>query len=427
MRSLLIKLSGSAALALIFLAMFLPTTYVPLKKIFLFLMMGGVVTASVLGYLKWNKDTIFACLLLALVGLMNSLHGEVNGNLGATPMLTIMVLWPLVYCAASALLNNRKSFQWVMRTLFFALGVIIVYTVLFLGNKAGFVPAWAYVELDMGQDVNDLFVEYSLYNITSLFILIPFAATYAYLVRPEGIKGDLFRFLILAVCTVIVVLSGRRALQIIVLLTPFITFFVIWLLCSRVKLYELVRLIGYWIPKVLLLAMLVIGATNFFFKDFAETTSLNFVYAYDILDSDKESERIDQFHSLISGWIDSNVLVGAGNGANTEVIRSTEMPWAYELTYIYLLYSTGIVGVLFYFGWFGWGLIRVRQALLLRPDLLIFTAPFISGVLGLSIAAITNPYFGKFDYLWIILLPHLLAGAVKHQSIEMTKCHVRTS
>ncbi len=35
--------------------------------------------------------------------------------------------------------------------------------------------------------------------------------------------------------------------------------------------------------------------------------------------------------------------------------------------------------------------------------------------LEVGIGAATNPYFGKFDYFWIIMLPHLLAGGVRFQ------------
>ena len=47
MKSLLRKLSDSAALALIFLAMFLPTAYVSFKAVFLVLMTRGVEVVTV--------------------------------------------------------------------------------------------------------------------------------------------------------------------------------------------------------------------------------------------------------------------------------------------------------------------------------------------------------------------------------------------
>ncbi len=415
MKTILFKISSSAALTLVFLAMFLPTAYIPLKAIILLLMTLGVIASGLLGGLAWNKDTIFSCFLLALVGLLNSFHGVMMGNLGAVPMLTVMVIWPVVYSLASALLNNSRAFHLLARTLFLSYVVIIIYTLIFVGNRVGFIPSWAYIDLDMGGDVNDLFTEYSLYNITSLTFLIPFAVTYTYLLRPVGFIARTFIIVSVFVSIALVILSGRRALQIILLISPFMTFFTIQLFKKQVRLKEMYGAMRYWVPKVLFVALILMGVAYIAIPDFLKTLLSNFEYAYDIIDNDKENERTDQFYSLINGWISSGVLFGAGNGASVEVIRSEEMPWAYELTYVYLLFSTGIFGVLFYFAWFGWGLIRIVHETDSRPDLLIYLASFVSGVFGISIAAMSNPYISKFDYLWIIFLPHLLAGAVKYQ------------
>jgi len=353
MKALFVKASSSAALMLIFLAMFLPTAYIPIKAALLIIMTAGVIVSGFLGYMVWNKETVFACFLLALVGLLNSLHGQVRGNLGAVPMLTVMVIWPLVYCAASALLNNKKSFYWVARVLFLSLTAIVIYMLLFLGYKAGVVPAWAYIELDMGQDISDLFVEFSLYNVTSLTFLIPFAGTYVYLINPESFKAKILVFISLAICSVIVVLSGRRALQILMLISPLITIFTILILQRKVKLFKLVEVVSYWMPKVILMAALVIVIATIFISEFTESVASNFIYSYDILDNDKESERTDQFYSLISGWINSSILFGAGNGAFTEVIRSTEMPWAYDFCLFVIFNRRCWRSFLFWMVWMG--------------------------------------------------------------------------
>lgn len=41
--------------------------------------------------------------------------------------------------------------------------------------------------------------------------------------------------------------------------------------------------------------------------------------------------------------------------------------------------------------------------------------PRLMSVFGLGIGTATNPYFGKLDYLWIMMHPHLLAGGVRSQ------------
>jgi hypothetical protein len=133
------------------------------------------------------------------------------------------------------------------------------------------------------------------------------------------------------------------------------------------------------------------------------------------------TERSEQFYSLIDDWLKSSVLFGSGNGAVASVIRSYEMQWAYELTYVYLLFSTGIFGVVFYFSWYGYGLLRLRSAMLKRPDLIVYVAPMLTGSIIFCIASASNPYLGKFDYLWIVLLPFFISGWVTYQESESLK------
>ena len=107
-----------------------------------------------------------------------------------------------------------------------------------------------------------------------------------------------------------------------------------------------------------------------------------------------------------------------GNGANIDMIRSDKFIWAYELTYVYLLFSTGIAGVLFYFSWFLWGLIRIKKELKNTSKVTSYIAPIVTGIFGIALASASNPYFTKFDYLWIIMLPHLIAGGLRYQKVE---------
>ncbi|MFT6349724.1 MAG: hypothetical protein ACJAYB_002759 [Psychromonas sp.] len=55
----------------------------------------------------------------------------------------------------------------------------------------------------------------------------------------------------------------------------------------------------------------------------------------------------------------------------------------------------------------------------MRPDLKIYVLPLMTGVFCFGIATASNPYFGKFDFLWIIMLPHLIAGGIKFQRVSI--------
>jgi hypothetical protein len=56
-----------------------------------------------------------------------------------------------------------------------------------------------------------------------------------------------------------------------------------------------------------------------------------------------DSPRYEQFYSLLKLFL-QNPLLGSGFGSNAEIIRSSEAPFSYELTYMALLAKVGIIG-----------------------------------------------------------------------------------
>ena len=115
--------------------------------------------------------------------------------------------------------------------------------------------------------------------------------------------------------------------------------------------------------------------------------------------------RRDQFVALVGGWLEQPVF-GSGHGAPAPgVIRSIETPWAYELTYVALLYHAGIVGVVAYGSGLLWMFITARRIAATGWS----QAPYlISTLVGLSsflLANATNPYLEKYDSIWVLFMP----------------------
>jgi hypothetical protein len=127
------------------------------------------------------------------------------------------------------------------------------------------------------------------------------------------------------------------------------------------------------------------------------------------------STRVDQFHYLIAGW-EQSPLFGSGYGAVVPGFRprpdvllgirlGITQPWSYELSYIALLYHTGLCGLGLYAAgvvWIfftGWRIIRSGHPLALR------LIPVLVGTACFLIANATNPYLEKYDYMWVIFLP----------------------
>ncbi len=419
-RFLLTRTGGGITLLLVLMAMFVPTAYVPIKAGLLLLACSFALIGVIGGELKINRASGGAVFALTSFGLLYSFYGVLNGAPGAIRVLTIYFMWPWVYLLLTAFLSHDRSVELLFKTLIASLILIVLYSLLFVGTMAGIVPENLYFELDQGQRVGfyDGFVEYNMYSISSLIFLIPLAVHFFYIKLKLNHGKHLYLWLVLILASIVLTfLTGRRAMLLVFMILPAIVF-AEWFLFSGLKklptrIRHLSKSPGYYVLAILVFsgALSLLDHLGF---NLATVWSM-FLDGFDFESGASTSERKLQFFALINGWTNSSILFGAGNGATVDVVRSTEMAWSYELTYVYLLFSTGLVGFLFYFGWFGYGLLRIRQSLEKRPDLKVYVLPLMTGVFALAIAAASNPYFGKFDYLWIVMLPHLLAGGLKYQ------------
>jgi len=115
--------------------------------------------------------------------------------------------------------------------------------------------------------------------------------------------------------------------------------------------------------------------------------------------------RHEQFDALLRGWYE-NPLLGAGHGASAHgSIRSNERPWAYELSYLALLFQCGLLGFVAYsagVAWIYWkGIGIIKDGGMLGQNMLALLV----GMTCYLIVNATNPYLSRFDGIWAIFLP----------------------
>ena len=250
-------------------------------------------------------------------------------------------------------------------------------------------------------------VELQFPGMNSLSFLVPFALA-ALVNRPAGQSISRLKLTVVLVSSLcIVILSGRRALQLVTILSP-----VLLLLFGSFQpspQRAAMRRSLLWATAALLMLLgasvaLVGPVYGITFQGLGERFSEGFDFSASNV-SDSSTGRVEQYFALTEGWREHPFL-GAGIGATAHGSqRSDTQPWAYELYYLVVLFSTGLLGFSAYVAGVVWiyfqGIRMIRYGGLWAR----FMLPLLSGMSGFLISAGTNPYLLKFDGIWVIFLP----------------------
>jgi O-antigen ligase len=219
-----------------------------------------------------------------------------------------------------------------------------------------------------------------------------------------------------------VLVSGRRALQLVTMLSPLLILVLSSFQPVKEKLL-LRRSLGRCTVVLVLavtLSVLLLGPIySTSFPGIAERFSSGFDFGANSFD-DSPDARYQQYFALVRGWLE-NPLIGSGLGASAYgSTRSDTMPWAYELYYFLMLFHTGLLGFMAYTAgivWIYWtGMKIIKRGGITSQSLL----PVLVGMSGLLIATVTNPYLARFDGIWVIFLP---LAFINHWLLKRDRAH----
>lgn len=394
---------------LFFMMLFVPTTY-PLMKAILLAFVLGVIFVGMLerGQLELHPTILLWTLFMVIVGGVFMVLGMINGTPGAWRVGTIYILWPLVYTVLVAGIVRKDVFDGLFRVLVLSTIAIALYTLSYLLHEGGWLPDTFYIEINQGQSVGFYsgYIEYAMYSLSSLLFLVPFLVT-ALLIWTKDASMPVSRFWLWVAFfwgLILTFLSGRRALLLVVAMAPVLTL-ILWMFLApmhKSASRNMVRHVFLYLGGVGV--VLFIGLKFVIDYDLQAMAEM-FLEGFDFGGDESPLARAEQFLVLLQEWAESPLL-GQGHGAAAfGSLRSDEQPWAYELSYMALLFHTGLIGFLAYASgvvwifWMGLKIIRSgsRTSLYMTP-VLVGTACFLVG-------NATNPYLEKFDYLWVIFLP----------------------
>lgn len=396
--------------ALFFSLLFVPTVYKPAKYVLIalvFVVIGANMAVS--GRIRLHPTVLAWTYMFVSVGAAFVLLGLANNASGALRLAPLYVAWPIAYMVFVEGAAEPRVLESLQAVLVVAAFVIFSYALMYISMQAGLLPSFPLPEFDLDPHIGFYpgFMQYSLNNLASMLFLVPYLMALV-VIRPTGRSraGEILLWSALILGIAAVGLSLRRGIMFAVALGPLF----IAVLAAFLPRAERGRAARSLATLVAALVVLVSGAVLYahFRYGWTPDNLLAFIsggYDFQSPVDPGAVARSLQFNALIDAWVRSPIF-GAGAGASgAAYVRDPAQPWAYELSYVTLLYQTGVLGLALYASgiawifWTGSRMIRSGHPLGLR----LF--PVLIGLAAFLVGNATNPYLAKFDYLWVIFLP----------------------
>jgi hypothetical protein len=397
-------------IALFYLLMLLvPTTLQTVRGVFLGLLIFAsfIVLISFRGSWKIERRVLFVLLVCVAISLIAILNGVVNNAPGAIPMVTVYVVWPLLFVYFIGFNSRFDGYLFLTKTLIFGIFLASLSQLIYvLSAFLGISIFKAFYELQGGAiGFYEGTVEFNLYNMTTSIYGLPFLIALIMIMKYDNAHifpglWPKFIYSTFVLTFLSLLVSGRRGFMLVFILAVPI--------CISIMFYA-GKKINYNFKKIALYIFLLIPLFLIYVNIFGlniEIIYKDFMSGFDFQDIQNASayRRYEQFNSLITDW-QLNPFFGAGLGAfslDNKSVPIENMPWAYELQYIALLFQTGIFGVLIYSSAVIWLVFQMIRLSAIFSTLSVLMIPALVGMVCFLIVNMTNPYLSKFDYIWSI-------------------------
>jgi hypothetical protein len=356
-----------------------------------------------------DRRLVIFYLCVALAGIVWSLIGMMkpdNYESGILDAFRLYSLWSLAFIVLFSFLRSEPSLG--MFHVSMVLSGILISTINLVAFYDQMVGLGLFrddvlEELDLEVGFHDGFTRISSQNIGSLFMIVPYLIA-VHLRADSKTKVSPLSILSLILSLVLVVVSGRRALWLVVAFTP-CTILLISALTKTKGLLRtgaagFVKLYTIGVAGVLLVGILLTISIDELSREYGFVRHLESAF----LDTD---ERMIQKDFLLNGFAESPMF-GSGFGAFAGHLRNELRPWTYELIYHQMLFNLGVVGMGYLTLLYGSFLILVFRLLRRHPEGSATPFGLLVGFCSLLIGAISNPYLRSFDYLFLAgVLPYL--------------------
>jgi hypothetical protein len=380
-------------------------------------------------------DSIWICqIYFALIG---TVVGIVAGAPGVIYGVLIYALAPVLYwtwVCAFDLATVRLAIHW----LFVATAVLSTVIIIFVAGETRFfpqlVPSWL-IEASGAAFAPTANTpgQIRFYGLSTLAAAGPLCAA-SLLLRADSLMPHAALRIYAAAASVLAALvSGRRAIVLVIILAPLIAWICSVVIRRRWSFpgnADGVRVVIAAARAWPHLAALVVGAALLLLGLVAavyhSTIVVSFASAHALIlggNAGPPDIRVAEARALLDGWAKSP-WVGNGFGATLPGFsRDASRPWNFELQYHVLLFQTGLVGVLLAAAALVAVLRQLRraaQAAIAYEATLVATT---TGAVAFLLANSVDPYLQAPGHMWAIYLPLAVANSllVSTVAVEQTR------
>jgi hypothetical protein len=368
------------------------------------IVVGGTVVGQITGKFRpqIHLQTLLLCISSVAVGALSALNGLRLDSPGALRSTTVHVLWPLLFTYLGAALP-LGSLAMLIKIMVSTCAGIVLFLVLYIGDSLipGTILSFVHL-LDLGQEMSIIpgGIKLSSYSMTSLLFIVPYLVATVFFLQHSEYWPNVLTSVAITVCAVLLsIVSGRMALVIAIPIAVLACLFV--KLSVPIENHSARSRAGLRI----LLVLVTIGIVVLFHSGWNLVDVLVTRVNQYIGSTGAQDARIIQFPGLMQGWAE-RPWFGAGLGAVADgPIRDDSMPWAYELSYVSLLFQGGVITVLVYAAGIYWIFLNMFKVASTNWPMKNQLICLCIGLFCFLAGNATNPYLGTFDSMWVIFLP----------------------
>jgi hypothetical protein len=400
---------------LFFLMLFSPSYNVVFKIILIAILLISICLSRI-AFDKLNITwEVFSWYLFFIGhGIFFTLIGFFNGNNTSFIFRTTTynIVWPIFYLIFTVGLYKKSSIYFLVKVLVISNFAISLYLIGSALTMFGILPVNPIIKFDMsslGGDTLQGLLKTEAPSIVCLLFTIPFVIALTLLDKEKKLGFNKWFLNISIVLSIIAaILTARRALILNIILGFVFTVFFAYRSKSIDKISFNGKIFKMLLGGAILLIIVFVFIQQLGFLDLFLVYE-KFTSAFsskENLSDPSTYVRYSQFDLLIKSWL-QKPFFGYGHGAVSHyVVRSAKTPWVYELSYVALLFQTGIVGLFTYLCLLFWPIYKGMKLLSSGDkETYLFIIPSIVGCACFLIANATNPYLISYDYMWALFFP----------------------